>query len=122
MSLLFVFGTIVEFALVLYLNQTGTNEEGSMNRSENGFKKENGTPIKRFAVDRNEEKIKSEETSSESLDHRTTGTNEDLHTTGPKEKECFCLQGFTNKVDFACFLAFNFAYLIFNIIYWAAYH
>ena len=96
-----------------------------MNNSVKGFTKENRAPIKHLAAYGNEEKINSLDTKSEYLDQRTSGITGNLHTSGHKKKEClsFCgCHGFTNQIDFTCFLGFNFAYLVFNMIYWVAYY
>ena len=120
-SMLFVFGTLVEFSLVLFLYQNLIGEDNSMNVSFDGLKKEPGQARispedenRRRIMKQLEMKINSPNLMARRL-YRKSLIPE------AKKKDLFRQLGLMRKIDFTCFFAFNFSYFVFNVIYWATY-
>ena len=109
-SMAFVFGTLVEFALVLFLNQTFKGKSNATNDSSNGLKSANEYPKKVFVIKGREEKTKI----------RTVSLSKKLPFAGSSKKELVQL-GITGKIDSISFVVFNFSYFVFNVIYWTSY-
>ena len=103
-SMLFVFGTIVEFALVLNMDQVLKNRQRYTNS-------------KVFPHDVHLKKTKSKIIQPNPSNFLGGKLQESSHADEKDEIEIFRRLGFTNKVDFVSFIAFNFGYFMFNVIY-----
>ena len=118
--MLFVFGTLVEFSLVLFLYQNLIGEDNSMNVSLDGLKKEPGQARICPEVE-NRKRMKQSEMKINSPNLMPKMLYSKSLIPEAKEKYLFRQLGIMRKIDFTCFFAFNFSYFVFNAIYWATY-
>ena len=102
--MIFVFGALVEFALVLFLNQTLKGK----NNATNGLKNANEYRKKVFVINGREEKTK---IGTISLSKKFAGSS---------KKQLVQLE-ISKKIDSISFVVFNFSYFVFNVIYWTSY-
>ena len=116
--MLFVFGTLVEFSLVLFLYQTHSGEDNAI--SLDGFKMEPGQTRKIYPEEGNSKKMKQLEMKTNSQRLMDMRSNSKSPIADSKKKEFLRLR-LMKKIDFICFFAFNFGYFVFNVIYWATY-
>ena len=101
--MVFVFGTLAEFAFVLFLNQFFGHMAQASNESTNGMKKEKKEAL---FVNRRNKEFKEAKVKVKAMNKW------DMISDGV---------AFARKIDLISFLAFNFSYLIFNIVYWISY-
>ena len=120
-SMIFVFGTLVEFALVLFLNRKFSYLENSIDNPVDKGKDKTNHSGKISSNDGKEHKVKTVETeikpwnpSGWRLDIKSMNTESD-------KMKIFRQIRVTNKIDLISFFLFNLSYLFFNIIYWAKY-
>ena len=106
--MIFVFGALAEFALVLFLNQTIKGKNNATNDSSNGIKNLNEYPKKVFVINGREEKTK---IGTISLSKKFAGSS---------KKQLVQLE-ISKKIDSISFVVFNFSYFVFNVIYWTSY-
>ena len=116
----FVFGTLVEFALVLFLNQTIQGKENA-SISADGFKKENGNQRKVFVINGGDEKKTPIQMKIKTLNLSNLRLNRNSLNDASKKKEFIRQLGPTKKIDLISFVIFNLGYFIFNVIYWTSY-
>ena len=102
-SMVFVFGTLAEFAFVLFLNQFFGEMTQASNKPSNALtkKKEEALFVKRRKKEFDETEV--EVKALNKWDMISDGVS------------------LVRKIDLISFLAFNFSYLIFNIVYWTSY-
>ena len=103
-SMLFVFGTIVEFALVLNMDQVLKNRQRYTN-------------TKVFSHDIHLKKTQSKIIQPKPSNFLGGRSQESSHVDEREELEIFRRLGFTNRIDFVSFVAFNLGYFMFNVIY-----
>lgn len=110
---MFVVGTMVEFAFVLLIKRT--KEEKCTGAGKVGWAKKQNQRPEAFILEvppRDEENAnKIEETINDKQEDKT----------GMKMTSFINSLPSTNKIDFAAFAAFIFAYATFNVVYWPYY-
>ena len=120
-SLLFVFGTMIEFAVVLVVKQKLELEKDKSKDRPDGLKFETTAPKNKTRPDINVVKADLiEGMEDDSTNGRDGGRRQgDLKT---KKLGLFKASSLTNKIDFAAFVVFIFGYFIFNCFYWVHYN
>ena len=103
-SMLFVFGTIVEFALVLNMDQVLKNGQRCTNK-------------KVLPHDDHLKKAKSKTIQPKPSNLLGWKREKSSYADENYKIEIFRQLGFTNRIDFVSFIAFNFGYSMFNVIY-----
>ena len=120
-SMIFVFGTLVEFALVLFLNRKFSYLENSIDDHVDKVKNETNRSGRISSNDGKEEKLKTVEAKIKPWN--PSGWRSDIKSMNAEseERKIFRQIRVTNNIDFISFFLFNLSYLFFNIIYWAKY-
>ena len=116
----FVFGTIVEFALVLTLTRRFKYSENSLYDSFEGFDGEQ-RQSKKMSMDDGSAEIKAIEAKIMKMKSMSKISDSKSQLSGTNKTKRFYQFRITNKVDFGSFILFNLSYLLFNMIYWASY-
>ena len=101
--MVFVFGTLAEFAFVLFLNQLFGDMTQASNGPSNGLTKNKEEAL---FVYRRKKEFKETDVKGKAMNKW------DMISDGV---------ALARKFDLISFLAFNFSYFVFNIIYWTSY-
>ena len=120
-SMIFVFGTLVEFALVLFLNRKFSYLENSIDHSVDKGKDEINHSGKISSNDGKEEKLKKLEAKIKPWDPAAWRSDIKFIKAESDNMKIFRQIRVTNNIDFISFFLFNLSYLFFNIVYWAKY-
>ena len=117
-SMIFVFCTLVEFALALFLNRKFSYLENSIDHSVDKGKDEFNHSGKISSNDGKEEKLKKLEAKIKPWDPSAWRSDIKFIKAESDKMEIFRQIRVTNNIDFISFFLFNLSYLFFNIIYW----
>ena len=115
--MIFVFCTIVEFAVVLNLNQAMKYTERLRKQNFDVSDHNKFSTGKVSAIEYHMEEIRHATKQHRSSNWRRLKLFDNSMDDENCKKVIFWKHGFTNKIDFISFLAFLFCYCMFNIIY-----
>ena len=116
----FVFGTLVEFALVLTLTRRFKYSENALYDCFEGFDAKDRQSKKVLEDDDNAE-MKAFEAKIMKMKSMRKISDSKSQLSGKSKTKITHKFWITNKVDFGSFILFNLSYLLFNMIYWASY-
>ena len=114
-SMVFVFGTLAEFAFVLFLNQFFGDMTQASNEPSNRSTKKKEEPL---FVNRRKKEFKGSEINAKAMNQWAMISTRMCLSNGEKVSDGVVL---ARKIDIISFLAFNFSYFVFNIVYWTSY-
>ena len=116
----FVFGTLVEFALVLTLTRRFKYSENALYDCFEGFDAKD-RQSKNVLEDDDNAEMKAFEAKIMKMKSMRKISDSKSQLSGKSQTKITHQFWITNKVDFGSFILFNLSYLLFNMIYWASY-
>ena len=113
----FVFGTIMEFALVLNLDQAMRFTERLGKQDSDVLDSNKLLKGKIITIESHLEEVRQVSNQLRAPKSRKLKSFDDSSNDGNGKKLIFGKHGFTNRIDFISFFVFMFCYCIFNVIY-----
>ena len=113
--MVFVFGTLAEFAFVLFLIQFFGDLTQASNEPSNGLTKKKEEAL---FVNRRKKESKGSEINVKTMNQWAMMSKRICLSNGEKVSDGVVL---ARKIDLISLLAFNFSYFVFNIVYWTSY-